>query len=167
VRSGSFVHGRARFPTVGTYGTDYLARAATAKIGLGANVAEESVYYVAASDVHGQALSGQTPYRLRFAADQLPPVGTHGFWSVTVYNADRFLVANPIDRYSIGDRTPGLRRNDDGSLDVDLRAHSPGGHRPNWLPTPAGPFTLVMRIYVPDAAVLDGSWTPAGVTPLS
>jgi Protein of unknown function (DUF1214) len=39
--------------------------------------------------------------------DQIPP--TSRFWSVTMYDTPNFLlVANPIGRYSIGDRTPGL-----------------------------------------------------------
>ena len=42
---------------------------------------------------------------------------TNGFWSLTMYGADFELVKNPIDRFSIGDRTKGLAFNADGSLD--------------------------------------------------
>jgi hypothetical protein len=70
-----------------------------------------------------------------------------------------FLVANPIDRYSIGDRTPGLVRGDDGSLTIHMQADSPGPDREaNWLPTPAGRFRPIMRMYGPEAPVLDGRY---------
>ncbi len=39
---------------------------------------------------------------------------------------DYYLVANPISRYSIGDRTPGLRVSDDGSVTIYLQHTSPG-----------------------------------------
>lgn len=158
-------HGWASNPMVGTYGTDYLARATTAKIGLGANVADEAVYYATVADVTGAPLTGQHTYRIEFAAGQLPPVHRHGFWSVTVYGPDRFLVANALHRYSIGDRTAGLKTGDDGSLRIVLGTHSPAAHHANWLPTPPGPFTLVLRVYVPAPPVLGGTWAPPGVTP--
>jgi hypothetical protein len=52
---------------------------------------------------------------------------------------DFYLVANPIDRYSIGDRTPGLRRDSDGSLTI-LIQHEQPADTSNWLPAPAAPF---------------------------
>ena len=53
-------------------------------------------------------LTGANNYTVTFPAGGLPPVQL--FWSITLYGLpDRLLVANPIDRYSIGDRTEGLR----------------------------------------------------------
>ena len=46
----------------------------------------------------------------------MPPVDS--FWSLGMYGTDLNLVANPIDRYSIGDRTAGLR--DHSALIVPL-----------------------------------------------
>jgi hypothetical protein len=73
---------------------------------------------------------------------------------------DSDLVANPIDRYSIGDdRTPGLRYDDDGSVTIYLQAESPGADKEsNWLPAPAGTFRPVLRSYEPDDEILAGAY---------
>jgi len=139
---------------IGTYDVRYVTRAVVARNGLAANVPEESVYYRAAQDAAGTRLDGNARYRIHFAPGQLPPVGDLGFWSITMYDQTFFLVDNPIDRYAVGDRTPGLVRNADGSLDVHVGNAPPAGHESNWLPAPATPFTLAMRVYLPTTAVL-------------
>ena len=88
-----------------------------------------------------------------------PPVDA--FWSLTMYDVPKFyLVENPIDRYSIGDRSPGLQYGDDGSVTIYLGPTSPGVDREaNWLPTPAtGAFRPILRAYQPGAAILDGHY---------
>ena len=91
----------------------------------------------------------------------MPPVDA--FWSVTMYNTRQFLVKNPIGRYALGDRDP-LRFNSDGSLDLYVQNANPGpDKRANWLPAPADGFSLVMRLYSPKQAVIDGSWSPPPV----
>lgn len=145
----------------GRYGTDYLHRATVAKIGLGANVPEESMYHVTREDTDGETLRGSTGYALHFDADQLPPVDPRGFWSITLYGPDMFLVPNSIARYAIGDRTPGLVRGDDGSLDVWISSSPPPEGRTNWLPAPEGEFILMLRAYLPT----DQSWSPPVVQP--
>jgi hypothetical protein len=145
---------------IGTYGSRFVTRAVVARNGLAANVPEESVYYRAAQDAAGTRLDGRNRYRIHFAAGQLPPVGDLGFWSITMYDQTFFLVDNPIDRYAVGDRTPGLVRNADGSLDVYVGSTPPAGHESNWLPAPATPFTLAMRVYLPTPAVLAQTWKP-------
>ena len=83
------------------------------------------------------------------------------FWSVTMYDLTTNLVDNPLDRYSIGDRTPDLKRNEDGSLTIYIQSDYPGESREsNWLPAPDGPFRMAMRIYLPEEEVLDGRWNP-------
>jgi hypothetical protein len=71
-----------------------------------------------------------------------------------------FLVDNPIDRYSIGDRTPGLIFADDGSLTITLSTVAPAdpAARANWLPTPAAGFRPLLRMYSPKAEVFDGTF---------
>ena len=74
------------------------------------------------------------------------------------------MVDNPIDRYSVGDRTPGIVHEDDGSLIITISHTEPTTPtaRANWLPAPAGDFRPVLRMYEPHPAVLDGSYvTPA------
>lgn len=139
-------------------GYDYLLRAETARGGY-VNDPEESIYPAAIADDHGELLTGDRLYRIRFAPDALPPV--EAFWSITAYDrATSQLVANPIDRYTIGDRTPGLVRDADGSLSLYLSAAEPPQGRANWLPVPAGHFHTVLRMYLPRPEVLDGRYAP-------
>lgn len=144
---------------VGDYGRRWLGRAVIARTALGANTPPETVYPLALTDSRGRPLDGERRYTLRFPRGEPPPVGA--FWSVTMYGDDRYLVANPIDRYAIGDRTPGLRRGRDGSLTIHIQRLPPqGAARANWLPAPAGRFRLAMRLYEPRRSVLSGRWLP-------
>lgn len=158
--------GWARGVVVGSYGTDYLQRAYAAKIGLGLQVSTQAVYFTA-GNAQSQAtaipLLGSHSYEIRFSAANLPPHGPDGFWSITLYNSAEFLVPNPIDRYSIGNTTPGLVKGDDGSLTIVVSAHRPTQTHANWLPAPNGAFMLVLRVYDPTRHVLDGSWSPPSI----
>lgn len=81
-----------------------------------------------------------------------------------MYNSQSQLIANPIDRYSIGDRSDFLDYNDDGSLTLYIQSESPGASfESNWLPAPDGQFRLTMRLYGPDESVRDGSYVLPGV----
>jgi hypothetical protein len=140
---------------VGTY-TDPLVRAAIAQIAWGANVPAEAVYAISAVDSAGNPYTGAKRYVVHFA--QPPPVGAQGFWSLTMYGPDRFFVANSLDRYAVGDRTAGLVTNGDGSFDIYVQNASPAGHDGNWLPAPSGGFQMILRLYLPQAAVLAGTY---------
>jgi hypothetical protein len=143
---------------LGRYGTNYNARAITARVAIGANPPEDAVYISDSTDASGKPLSGAAKYRMHFAADQLPPV--LAFWSITGYDKDGYFIANPINRYAIGDRDK-LKFNPDGSLDLYIQAQSPGAdHQSNWLPSGEGPFNLTFRLYWPKPAILNGSWRP-------
>ena len=92
---------------------------------------------------------------------QTTPPPVDAFWSLTMYdNHDFYLVENPIDRYSIGDRTPGLTYGPDGSLTIYMQKESPGPDKEsNWLPSPRqGGFRPLMRMYQPGQPLLDGSY---------
>jgi hypothetical protein len=142
------------------FGDDYLLRSAAAKDQIYVTVPEEAIYPVAKVDADGRPLSGEHAYRMTFAAHALPPIDA--FWSITIYGRDtRPLVANAIDRYAIGDRTTGLEMDADGSLTIRIQHNEPPSEaRANWLPAPAGPFHLMMRLYHPRASALDGAWVP-------
>jgi len=148
--------------TMGVYGNYYLKRAIVAQVGLGANQPEDAIYPLAVHDADNQPLNGANRYVLHFEKDELPPVGA--FWSVTMYDAKGFQVANPINRFAIGDRDA-LKFNADGSLDLYLQNDSPGKDREsNWLPSPAaGPLGVTMRLYAPKPAALDGRWNPPAI----
>jgi hypothetical protein len=144
--------------SVGRYGTDYLGRAATARLGLGANPPEDAVYINSTADDAGQPLNGAMRYRMHFEKASLPPV--RAFWSVTAYDQDGYFIANAIDRYAIGDRDR-LEFNPGGSLDLYIQGANPGpDHESNWLPAGNGPFNLAIRLYWPEEAIVNGNWRP-------
>jgi hypothetical protein len=146
---------------VGRYGTDYMSRAITARLALGANPPEDAVYISTFADSTGQPLNGSMRYRMHFSNGQTPPI--RAFWSLTAYDKDGYFIANPLNRYAIGDRDP-LKFNPDGSLDLYIQSQDPGpDHQANWLPSGDGPFNLTIRLYWPKEAILDGSWQPASV----
>jgi hypothetical protein len=145
---------------VGTWGTDYLKRAAVDLAGLGANLPADAIYPLSFLDVDGEPYTGEHDYVLRFASGALPPA--MAFWSLTLYDAEGFQVANDLDRFAIGDRDD-LTYNDDGSLDLHIEHEPPRTGTSNWLPAPADGFNLCLRIYYPGADALDGTWLAPGV----
>jgi hypothetical protein len=91
----------------------------------------------------------------------MPPA--KAFWSITMYDADSFLVENPINRYNLAAWMP-LKYNEDGSLDLYFQKDSPGKEKEaNWLPAPDGAFSVTMRIYWPEESALSGKWRPPAV----
>jgi hypothetical protein len=138
---------------------DFLLRSAgQAMGGIIANDPAEAVYLVNQEDGDGNKLAGDRRYELRFEHDTLPPVDS--FWSLTLYKEDMNLVPNPANRYAVGDRSAGLRRDPDGALTISIQAKSPGeGQEANWLPCPPeGTWFLVLRLYLPRPEVVDATW---------
>lgn len=140
---------------IGDFGAEYDYRAMVALVGLGANTLDVAIYSKTAVDENGEALTGDKTYTLHF--ESLPPTLEKGFWSVTAYGSDDFLIDNPIDRYCINDRSD-FKLNEDGTLDIVLSKEAPEDES-NWLPVSDGEFHLFMRIYVPDRTAMD-SWKP-------
>ena len=141
----------------GVYGTNYLFRAAVTQFGLGANIAQEALYPATFTDSTGKPLSGNSSYLIHFEPGQTPPVD--GFWSISMYNDKNLFVDNPLNRYSIGQYTEGLKNNTDGSLDIFIQNKNPGPDKEsNWLPSPEGSFNMVMRLYLPQPQALNGTW---------
>ena len=144
---------------IGDFNTEYAYRALVALAGLGANTVEVALYPKIEQDADGNTLTGEKSYILHF--ESYPQVLEGGFWSVTAYGDDDFLIDNPIDRYCINDRS-GLQANDDGSVDVILSEDAPKDTA-NWLPVGDGGFHLYMRIYTPDMEALE-IWTVPTIT---
>jgi hypothetical protein len=138
----------------------YLMRALSARGGLWGNHGYEAAYAMAYVDGDGEPLDGAHRYALRFATP--PPVDA--FWSVTMYDTpDFYLIENPIDRYSIGDRTAGIRYAEDGSLTIVIQRDEPADAA-NWLPAPAGRFRPILRLYSPGEAIFDGRYELPPIT---
>jgi hypothetical protein len=147
------------------WGTDYNTRTAVAKSNIYVNVPPEAVYFYNDNDSSGAQMNGHNLYAVTFAKGQLPPV--KGFWSLTLYNDRHLFNANPLQRYSLGTKNKTLQYNPDGSLTLYAGAKSPGADKEsNWLPAPNGTFSLFMRGYWADKAMLDGTWTPPTIEKL-
>jgi len=132
------------------FGDDVTYRAAFARVSLAGHLPAENRSY-------SRRFDGSTHADLRFPPSGEPPV--KGFWSLCVYGQDLFLVDNEIDRYSIGDRTPGLLRDEDGSVSITLGHERPAATA-NWLPTPDGPCVLTLRAYEGHDDVVSARWFP-------
>ncbi|GAA1061962.1 DUF1254 domain-containing protein [Agromyces bracchium] len=145
------------------FGTEYLLRTAVGKSNIFVNTPNETSYFYQDLDADGRRLHGAHGYRVRFDADQLPPV--RGFWSLTVYNRHHFFHPNDLDRYSLGTKNQDLTFDADGSLTITVGGAAPADPATlaNWLPAPDDEFTLYLRAYWPDDAILDGSWNPPAI----
>ncbi len=133
----------------GVPGNGMLLRAASYQIFPGpVNVPEEAMYWTT-------SVAGAGNYIMHFPPGGLPP--NDAFWSLTMSDANNDFVANPINRYTVNDRSA-LAKNPDGSIDIYLQNTAPSGPESNWLPAPTGKFILWLRVYIPGAAILDGSY---------
>jgi hypothetical protein len=151
----------------GDAGASDLVRARIALGGLGALPALEAMYVTAIADSTGQPFDGAKRYRLRLPTGNLP---VRAFWSLTAYSIEPdgrlFFIDNPLGRYAIGNRSPGLVRNADGSLDILIGGSQPeGAMAANWLPGRPGPIRLVMRAYLPNRDMLLGFWRLPAIEP--
>lgn len=145
---------------IARFGTAYDYRAMIALGGLGANPTDVAIYAKTGVDASRKTLNGQNHYVLHF--ETLPPIQEGGFWSVTAYGGDDFLIANELNRYCINDRSAFVL-NGDGSLDILLSAAAPE-KQSNWLPVGTDDFHLFLRIYLPDTGAVKESWTAPVVT---
>lgn len=140
---------------------DWLLRAIQMLAGFVANDPEEAIYLNVALDEDGKPLSGANRYEIRFQKGGQPKVDA--FWSITMYNTKYNLVDNSINRYSLGDRSS-MKTAADGSVTIYVQKDSPGPDKEaNWLPSPEGPFFLIMRAYLPADDLVKQTWVPPSV----
>jgi hypothetical protein len=148
--------------TMGVYGNYYLKRAIVTQVGLGANLPEDAIYPLNLFDDTGKPLAGANKYTLHFDKGATPPV--NAFWSITLYDAEGFQVANVLNRFAVSSWMP-FKTNADGSLDLYFQNEIPGKDKEaNWLPAPKAAFNLTMRLYGPRLEALTGKWSPPAVT---
>ncbi len=138
----------------------YLDRFAGAAVGIYGNSKSEEIDPTYSVDDNNQKLDGSNRYTLRFVPRKFPPV--RAFWSLTLYELpESLLYANPLNRFFINSNMlPSLKRDPDGGVTLYVQNASPGADKEsNWLPAPKGPFTLVLRLYRPEKAALEGNWS--------
>ena len=141
----------------GAYGTDYYLRAYIGLVLYAASLPQDTVYFESE-----MMPGGGRVFTLAFtpAEGGLPP--THEFWSVTMYSAQGYLVSNENNTYSISSQQQ-LVYGSDGSVHITISMVPPADMTStNWLPAPqAGEdFQLTLRVFWPDEAILNESWTP-------
>jgi hypothetical protein len=165
VEAGREENGWVVTTKTGLYGTDYLQRATVTWYGLGANRPQDAIYPTTEMDADGKPYSGANKYVIHFdKSEPFPPVD--GFWSLTMYDAEYFFVANPLNRYTLSQRNK-FKLNEDGSVDLYIQNENPGKEKEvNWLPAPKGKFVLMLRLYWPKEnppSIIDGTWKPPAV----
>jgi len=144
------------------WGIDYFNRTGTGRSNMFDNTPHETQYFYTESDSEGAPLDGTNNYEITFPAGELPPV--NGFWSMTLYNEHHFFYPNELKRFSLGTKNKNLQFNADGSLTLHAGAKSPGKEKEsNWLPAPEAPFSLYIRAYWGQQAILDGTWKPPAI----
>lgn len=160
-----FVNGW-RYPpsNMGRFRDEFLKRAADQSlVGVVANDPVEAVYICSLTDNYGEPLTGAHRYEITFSKGQEPPVDA--FWSITIYGTDYNLIPNKINRYSIGDRTPGVKKNEDGGITIYFQNESPGPDKEsNWLPTGSGAWLTWMRMYIPHPEAVNAEWKCPPIT---
>jgi hypothetical protein len=145
---------------ISRFGSDYLARSTVALKNIYPNAPDHAIYGQTFRDADDHALDGTRVYKVTFLTGEQPPV--NWFWSLTLYDESTTMYTNPSGRTDIGDRTPDLLSNPDGSLTITI-AHEKPDQPANWLPAPAGPFYLVLRCYGAQDRIVNGDWAPPPV----
>jgi hypothetical protein len=156
------------FGTRETLKGGYLYRYVGARMGLYGNSAADAIYFGIFADANHQPMdASKSNYEFRFAKGQLPP--NKAFWSLTMYDGKtQFLVANPLKRYLLNSTTlKSYKYGSDGSLTLYISHTDPGPTKEsNWLPAPDGPFYTILRVYMPDESVADGTWRKPDMQPV-
>ena len=142
------------------FGSDYFSRTAVARSNIFVNQPSEAKYFHTDQCAAGELLDGDHQYRIRIAPSDIPP--NHGFWSLTLYDANHHLFSNPWNRFAIGS-TDQLHTEEDGSIQIVIGGPPRETHSTNWLPAPKTNFSLYLRVYAPDPTVVNGEWTPPAV----
>ena len=119
------------------------------------HVGEAQYYLLTGRDQAGQPLGGGTSYRLHVPANA--PVTQ--YWSMTVYNRDTHTFIRGARSVGRSSQTPGLKKNEDGSVDIFFGPTAPNGDEANWVPTdPKGRFEVLARFYGPKPPLFDKTW---------
>lgn len=128
-------------------------RARIARHGLLALANTEAVYFTRTVDDAGRPFSEDCTYRL--SGGSLP---AH-WWSVTLYNSDNFLPGNRDNALSFDASRAAAQTDETGQWQAIIAPEKPDekpGGEAGWISSKAGgDFDLTLRLYVPDAGVLE------------
>jgi len=132
---------------IGSSAAGAYLRAGVALGGLLALNKSETVYFTAFADTEGAPLLSSCVYRV---AGRDPATR---WWSITAYAADNYLIPEAEGRYSVDKAR--VARGPDGSFAIHVGGEQQPG---NWIsagvPSRKEPFSLTLRLYNPDPAVL-------------
>ena len=121
-------------------------------------------YLMTIVDKDGEPLDGANTYRLNVPAN--PPVKL--YWSATAYDRDTHALIRDVKWPSRSSNTPGLQKNDDGSMDVYFGPKAPEGKESNWVPTNAKRgFEVLFRLYGPEKDFFDKKWVLPDIEKMS
>jgi hypothetical protein len=120
-------------------------------VGWGGLPESEAYYYIEAEP--------QPAGRYTFTFRDVP---VDAFWSVTIYNRDGYLEANPYDAYNLNSATS--QADADGTVVLDLAPDR--DDLGNFLYVMDG-WNYALRLYKPHQSVLDKTWTPPRPQPVN
>ncbi|KAH8898594.1 hypothetical protein GQ53DRAFT_635751 [Thozetella sp. PMI_491] len=138
--------------------------------------ADEALYPRYASGPSNPGFEIKADEALIFTFSSVPQMLPTGFWSLTAYGEDQFLIPNPLNRYGLGSKDN--LTFSDGTLVSNTTTRSfeilvqPGDIPPpqnwtsNWLPGPSGggSFVVTLRFYGAGLSLANGSYTYPLVT---
>ncbi len=119
-------------------------------------IGQGSQYLRTAKDADENWLDGANTYVLRVP----PNVPALVNWSVTLHDYEtRSQVQTDQNRAAIGNQTPNVVTNPDGSVDLYFAPEAPEGKEANWVKTvPGRGWWALFRWYSPTEAFFDKSW---------
>ncbi len=136
---------------------DYHARGAVyyAIVTSVKNYGSATFYLDIAETADSEWLDGSKNYKLLVP----PNVPVDDFWAVTVYDLETASYSRDVSKSSIDSSLAGLKKNEDGGVDMYFGPKAPAGKEANWIPTVKDRrFFLLFRFYGPKRGVFDGSY---------
>lgn len=112
-------------------------------------------YLMTIKDKEGKPFDGNSTYRLNVPANA--PV--RQYWSATVYDRATHAFIRDLSRTGRSSQSPGIQKNEDGSVDIYFGPKAPVGKESNWIPTNSdGEFEVLFRLYGPEKEFAEKTW---------
>lgn len=124
---------------------DPVAHLIATAVGWGLNPPNEAMYLFPSLATN----DGKIVHRLK-----MQDIPVDGFWSVSVYNKDGFFEKNDLNVNAVNNVTG--KKAEDGSIMIQFGGCGPQGPE-NCIPITEG-WNYIVRLYRPQAEVLDQSW---------